>query len=167
MSIKPFALATLALSALSVPAFAQPSPRMVQKFNDWGLYSYQANGGTTCYVLTTPQQMRPANVDHGDNYFLVAPKPSGSGYYPQAIMGYELRNGSQMTVTIGDQNFVLMPQGNSGWTQQESNDAELIAAMKAGSQMTLEATSRRGTQTSYVFSLSGVSAALNQADRCN
>lgn len=169
MSIKLFALTAVALSAFAAPVFAQPgpSPSMVRKFNDWGLYSYQANGSTTCYVLTTPQQAQPASVSHGDNFFLVAPNPSGSGYYPQAIMGYDLRAGSQMVVTIDGQNFVLVPKGNSGWTEQASQDAALINAMRSGSNMTLKATSQRGTATSYTFSLSGVTAALNQAGSCS
>ncbi len=139
---------------------------MVRKFNDWGLYSYKSGGATVCYVLTTPTKMLPANVTHGDNYFLVAPNSSGGGYYPQAIMGYDLRAGSQMTVTIGDQSFAMVPKGNSGWTQQASSDAQMITAMKSGSDMTLHAVSARGTQTSYTFSLAGISAALQQAASC-
>lgn len=81
-------------------------------------------------------------------------------------MGYDLRAGSQMTVTIGDQTFAMVPKGNSGWTQQASSDAQMIAAMKSGSDMTLQAVSARGTQTSYTFSLAGVSAALEQAGQC-
>ena len=43
----------------------------------------------------------------------------------------------------------------------------MIDAMRTGSNMTLQAVSRRGTRTSYTFSLSGVTAALNQAGQCN
>ncbi|WP_117193180.1 invasion associated locus B family protein [Rhizobium terrae] len=169
MSIKLFALTAFVLSALAAPVAAQPSPNpsMVRMFNDWGLYSYNTGGSRHCYVLTVPKQAMPANVSHGDNYFLVAPDPSGAGYYPQAIMGYDLQSGSRMTVTIDDQTFIMMPKGNSGWTEEASSDAAMIDAMKAGSGMTLQATSQRGTKTSYTFSLSGITAALNQAASCN
>jgi invasion protein IalB len=166
MSTKLFAITAFALTALASTVQAQPSPDMVKKYNDWGLYSYKSGAATVCYALTTPTKMLPANVTHGDNYFLVAPNASGGGYYPQAIMGYDLRAGSNMTVTIGDQTFAMVPKGNSGWTQQASNDAQMIAAMKSGSDMTLQAVSARGTQTSYTFSLAGISAALEQASRC-
>jgi invasion protein IalB len=167
MSIKLYALTAVAVSAVTSIAFAQPGPSMVRKFADWGVYSYQSSGSKTCYVLTTPQQAQPASVNHGDNFFLVAPNQSGSGYYPQAIMGYDLREGTQMVLTIDGKPFVMMPKGNSGWTQEASNDAALINAMKAGSNMTLRATSQRGTSTSYTFSLSGITAALDQAASCN
>ena len=166
MSIKLYALTAVAVTAVTSVASAQPSPNMVRKFNDWGVYSYQASGNTTCYVLTTPKDAQPASVNHGDNYFLVAPNQNGSGFYPQAVMGYNLREGSQMVLTIDGQSFVMLPKGNSGWTQEASYDAALINAMKAGSNMTLKATSQRGTSTSYTFSLSGVTAALNQAASC-
>jgi invasion protein IalB len=39
--------------------------------------------------------------------------------------------------------------------------------MKAGSSMTVKAISRRGTDTSYSYSLKGVTAALNQIASCN
>ena len=167
MSVKLLALFPLAFSFAAAPAFAQAGPSMEREFDDWGLYSYNSGGAKRCYVLTTPQEELPATVSHGDNYFLVAPDPSGAGYYPQAIMGYDLRGGSQMTVTIDGQNFTMLPKGNSGWTEQASNDTAMIDAMKSGSSMTLKAISQRGTETSYTYSLSGVTAALNQAQSCN
>jgi invasion protein IalB len=169
----PFALIlalTLAasLGLPAVPALAQPgpTPAMVRKYDDWGLYSYKSGSATTCYILTTPQQAEPESVDHGDNFFLVAPDPSGAGYYTQAIMGYDLRSGSPMTVTIDGRAFAMLPKGNSGWTAQASSDAAMIDAMKTGSAMTLQAVSGRGTETRYTFSLSGVTAALGEAGRC-
>ncbi|MCK5744966.1 MAG: invasion associated locus B family protein, partial [Oricola sp.] len=42
----------------------------------------------------------------------------------------------------------------------------LVAAMKAGAKMTVQAISARGTNTSYDYSLSGVTAALNAIQDC-
>jgi hypothetical protein len=171
MSIKPiklFALTALAVCGGFVTLHAQPapSPSMVKKIEDWGVYSYRSNGASTCYVLTMAKDARPSSVEHGDNFFVVAPKPSGAGYYPQAIMGYDLKEGSQMRATVDGQAFLLTARGNGGWTAEESRDAALIAALKSGSAMTLEAVSKRGTETSYTFSLSGITAALTEAGRC-
>jgi hypothetical protein len=166
MSIKPFALAPILVLTFALPALAQPSPTMVRQFGDWNLYSYQNGGSKNCYILTMPKQALPASVSHGDNYFLVAPKPSGTGYYPQAIMGYDVKSGSQMTVSVGDASFTMTPKGNSGWTERDGDDEALINAMRGGAQMTLKAVSGRGTETSYTFSLTGVSAALDGARAC-
>lgn len=166
MSIRTILATPFLVAAFALPAYAQPGPQMVKKFGDWALYSYKSAGKTNCYALTTPQKSLPASVDHGDNFFLVAPKPSGSGFYPQAIMGYDLKGGSPMTVAVGDDKFPFTPKGTSGWTQSEGDDAAVVNAMKGGSSLTLNAVSARGTQTSYTYSLAGISAALQQVSRC-
>ena len=168
MSIKLFTLTALAFCAVSAPLQAQPgpTPSMVKSFQDWGVYSYRSGGSSNCYALTMAKEARPVSVQHGDNFFLVAPKTSGSGYYPQAIMGYDLKEGSQMRATIDGEAFLMTARGNGGWTAQESRDPALIAALKSGRSLTLEAVSKRGTETRYTFSLSGISAALTEASRC-
>ena len=38
--------------------------------------------------------------------------------------------------------------------------------MKAGGELNVQAESRRGTQTSYTFSLKGITAALDEIAKC-
>lgn len=152
---------------LTTCAVAQAQPVKLKSFGAWGVYSYKNDGRDTCYILSIPTTKNPDHVDHGDNFFLVAPAPRpSSGYVPQAIMGYDLEPGSTLTATVGDKAFTLAPQGRAAWTRREGRDAELVAAMKAGATMTLNARSRRGTETSYTFSLKGMTAALKGAARC-
>jgi invasion protein IalB len=169
MSLKTFALTVVAFAAIG-PALAnaQPgsTPAMIKTFGAWGLYSYSTDGRKHCYALSTPQQAQPANVDHGNNYILVAPDPRAGSYYPQAVMGYDILSGSEVTVSVDGRNFSMRPKGNSAWTNNASDDVALIAAMKAGSSMTLIATSKRGTRTNYRYTLAGITAALTAAAKC-
>ncbi|MDP9634436.1 MULTISPECIES: invasion associated locus B family protein [unclassified Ensifer] len=152
---------------LTTYASAQAQPVKLNSFGAWGVYSYENEGRDTCYILSIPTTMKPDHVDHGDNFFLVAPSPRpATGYVPQAIMGYDLEAGSTLTAAVGDKAFTLAPQGRAAWTRREARDAELVAAMKAGATMTLNARSRRGTETTYSFSLKGMTAALKGAARC-
>ncbi len=152
---------------ISTCAIAQAKPQKLDTFGAWGVYSYKSEGRATCYILSMPTAMAPDHVDHGDNFFLVAPSPRpATGQVPQAIMGYDLEAGSTLTATIGDKAFTLAPQGRAAWTRREGRDVELVAAMKAGATMTLKARSRRGTETSYTFSLKGMTAALKRAAGC-
>jgi hypothetical protein len=156
-----FALVTgTAFAALAQPG---PAPKLVKMFEDWGVYSYTSEGALHCYVLSAPRKALPAGVDHGSNFFLVAPNPAGIGYYPQAVMGYELRANSEMSVSVDSKSFSMMPKGNAGWTRNSGDDASLINAMKGGRSLSLRAVSKRGTQTTYTFSLAGISAALVRA----
>lgn len=170
MSRKSFALAAIALAAMGpelADALPGSAPTMVKTFGAWGLYSYSIDGAKHCYALSTPLQAQPANVDHGNNYILVAPDPRAGSYYPQAVMGYDMLGGSEITVSVDGRNFSMTPKGNSAWTKNASDDAALVEAMKAGSSMTVSATSKRGTRTNYRYALAGLTAALTAAAKCS
>ncbi|WP_105439303.1 invasion associated locus B family protein [Neorhizobium sp. T25_13] len=170
MSLKTFALAVFALAAIGpASANARPgsAPTMIKTFGAWGLYSYSTDGRKHCYALSTPQEARPANVDHGNNYILVAPDPRAGSYYPQAVMGYDILGGSEITVAVDGRNFSMTSKGNSAWTKNAIDDAALVAAMKSGSSMTLSAISKRGTRTNYKYALAGITAALTAAAKCS
>lgn len=167
MSLKPIAIAlSLVLSGAYAAAAAQPT--RINEFDDWGVYSYASKDGTVCYALSRPKEMKPEGVDHGANFFIVSPGgDGGSAYVPEAIMGYALKPGSDINVTIGDDKYVMFTKDNAAWVQKENEEPQLVASMKGGSDMQVEATSKRGTATSYSYSLSGITAALKQVAKCN
>ena len=80
--------------------------------------------------------------------------------------GYPFREGSSVTLTVGSDKFTLTPgtadAGEWAWTDP-ADDAEVVAALKRGATATLAATSSRGTETADTFSLSGFTAAVEDA----
>jgi len=160
-------VATLILTiGMGGTALAQ-TPAKLDQFDYWGAYSYKANNNTVCYVLSTPTAQAPSTVSHGDNFFLVSKRTGGVvTFEPQFMAGYNLRDGSQVTVSVGDKNFSLFTRGSSAWVDTAQGEANLVAAMKAGSTMTVKAVSGRGTNTSYTYSLKGISSALNAVQKC-
>ena len=161
-------LSSLALVMLASQAYAQ-SARKMAEHGDWATYSYQAQNGKVCYVLTVPKpkSMQPASVDHGDMFFFVSQRPGQSvSFEPQFIAGYALREGSKVAVSIGSKDFTMFTKGKSAWVENAAEEPQLIAAMKGGSDMQVKAQSSRGTRTSYTFSLKGISAALDSIAGC-
>jgi invasion protein IalB len=159
-------ISSLALLAMASPALAQQATKLGQH-NAWGTYSYQASGGKVCYVLTVPTDKQPANLDHGDMFFFVSQRPGQQvSYEPQFIAGYTLQENSKVTVTVGAKNFTMFTRGKSAWVENAAEEPQLIAAMKAGSDMKVQAKSGRGNPTSYTFSLKGISAALDSIKSC-
>ena len=157
--------ATLALSIALVSATAAVAqPTRVKQFDAWGVYSYQNGGRTTCYALSVPVTSAPASVNHGDNFFLIAPQ--GQGLMPQAIMGYALQPGSEIDLQVGGEQFRLTPKDNTAWVRDQGREPVLVDAMRGGSNMTVQAVSGRGTNTTYSYSLSGVTAALQELRNC-
>lgn len=161
-----FLLASAFVVALSGAAMAQTSVK-VQQIKAWGTYTYNSASGKVCYVLSKPLQKEPANLDHGDVYFLVSQKPGENvSFEPQFIAGYTFKDNSKINVTIGANNYSFFTSGKSAWLENAALETQLNSAMKAGANMSISATSRRGNPTSYTFSLSGITAALESIRSC-
>lgn len=159
-------LVTLPLIAATTPALAQTAKRLEQ-FKDWATYSYKGDNGTVCYVLSVPSTKEPANLDHGDIYFSVSQKPGQNvAYEPQFIASYDLREKSKVTVTIDGKDFTMFTRGKLAWLDNAAEEPTMVEAMKAGATMKVAATSGRGNDTSYTFSLNGVTAALDSIKSC-
>lgn len=162
-------ISCLAMLAAATPAMAQLATQ-VGKHDAWGTYAYdQANSGKVCYVLSVPIKggMKPDSLDHGNIYFLVSQKPGQNVYYePQFIASYDFQTDSKVAVVVGDKSFSMFTRGKSAWMENVAEEAALIAAMRGGADMKINAKSGRGNDTSYVFSLKGVTAALNSIQGC-
>ncbi|CAN7510795.1 invasion associated locus B family protein [Rhizobium sp. LjRoot258] len=146
---------------------ASTAPTRIQQFQAWGAYSYKSGASTVCYVLSVPTEKKPAGIDHGDNFFIVSQRPGQNiSYEPQAMMGYTVKENSKIDVVIDNKTFVMFTKDKAGWVENAAQEPALVAAMKTGHAMTVNATSRKGTSTSYSYSLSGISAALKQVEGC-
>ncbi len=166
MSVRTVALA-LALTVVSAGIASAQTPTRIQQFKAWGAYSYKSGNSTVCYVLSVPTTKEPANVDHGDIFFIVSQRPGQSvSYEPQAMVGYALQANSKVTVTIDGKNFTMFTKEKAAWVENAAEEPALVNAMKSGSSMSVTAVSGRGTKTSYAYSLSGISAALKQIETC-
>ncbi|GLQ39538.1 hypothetical protein GCM10007908_31580 [Rhizobium albus] len=167
MFVKTLLTALALTAATTATAYAQ-SPTRMNQFNAWGAYSYDSGNGKVCYILSVPTSSEPSSVNHGENFFLVSQRPGQNvSYEPQAMMGYPLQDASKVNVTVDGRAFTLFSRGNSAWVENAAEEPALVTAMRGGSSMTVQAVSGRGTNTSYSYSLSGVTAALNEIQNCN
>ncbi|MEX0956582.1 MAG: invasion associated locus B family protein [Rhizobiaceae bacterium] len=159
-------ISILGLVLVSGTAIAQTATKIGQN-HAWGTYSYQSNSGKVCYVLSVPTARQPSGLDHGDIFFFVSQKPGQNiAYEPQFIAAYNFRENSKVKLTIDDKSFSMFTKGNSAWLENAAEEPQLVALMKAGTRMKIDATSGRGNPTSYDFSLSGITAALDSISNC-
>ncbi len=148
-------------------AASTAAPTRIQQFKAWGAYSYKSGASNVCYVLSVPTTKEPASVDHGDIFFIVSQRPGQNiSYEPQAMMGYSMQANSKVTVTIDNKNFTMFTKDRAAWVENAAEEPALVAAMKTGHNMTVNAVSGRGTKTNYAYNLQGVSAALKQIETC-
>lgn len=158
------------MAATGAPAMAQSKAAVkVSEHAAWGTYAYTDNNAKVCYVLSKAlkDQMQPKNLDHGDIYFTVSQKPNKNvTFEPQFITSYDMQENSKPVIQIGDKSFEMFIRGNYAWVANAAEEPILVAAMKGGQTMKVSAKSKRGNATSYVFSLKGISAALESITTC-
>ena len=156
-------LISIFLFGLAAPAGAQEA-EFQGNFTDWTVHTRGAGDELVCYVLTEPADSAPRNVDHGENFFLIATWRSGAATeQPNFAGGYALREDSPPRARVGSDRFDFFVAGEEAFIHDADEERRLVAAMRKGSLLRLEAVSDRGTATTYEFSLSGVTAALRRA----
>jgi invasion protein IalB len=160
--------AVFALTTCSA-ALAQGAakPTLIGTFQNWSAWSYSGTWGSgdkkICFIYSEPEKMQPPRLDHGRISFSVTSSP-GAGVQMEAnfIAGYPLKEQSSVTVDIDGKKFEMFTQGDSAWLVKKEDEQALLAAMKAGKAMVITAQSRRGNNTTYNYSLSGVTAATEK-----
>ncbi|MBN9674046.1 invasion associated locus B family protein [Roseibium aggregatum] len=163
MKAKSLVLALAGLAVSSAVAFAQ-TPTLLKQHNDWAAYALSGGGGKVCYALTKPTQSLPGDRNHGDVFFFVTSRPAeGVSSEPSLLVGYPFKDKSSVTVDVDGKGFTLFTNNDGAWVENAATEAQLVAAMKAGREMTVNGQSSRGTRTTYKFSLSGVTAAIQSA----
>lgn len=154
-------------------AGAQDSRNRVAAHTDWSVF--EAQEPAQCWSVSSPKETvntrdgRVVAVRRGDILLFVSYIP-GSNVAGQVSFtgGYPFREGSTVTLTVGDQKFDLFTKGEMAWAKDASADAQIVAAMKGGAEAVLTAMSSRGTQTEDTFSLFGFTAAVEEAEsRCS
>ncbi|MEM6712849.1 MAG: invasion associated locus B family protein [Pseudomonadota bacterium] len=152
-----------ALSFMMTPAHAQ-EPTFVEQSRDWDVFTTTIEGGQACFIVSRPRTYDPMPESrHGDVFFYLTRRPVASvTAEPLILVGYSFAEGSQVTATVGASNFTFLTQGPRAFLNDPAEGDDLLAAMRAGSDMQVRGTSARGTNVTYTFSLSGVTAGTNR-----
>ena len=157
-------ISALCFAASSLPVAA--NPQSVATYKDWIVYKLDLGGDTVCYAVTEPTDKSPRSVNHGDVFFLVANWKSGVAQnQPNFVAGYDLRDAPEPVVRVGSDKWDMYVSDKEGFIEKDTDEKRLVTAMKRGSNMRLSAVSARGTATNYTFSLLGISAALERAEK--
>jgi len=164
------ACVTVISAALGLGGAALAKPELLGEFNDWKAFKSTDGGATVCYALSQPRKSEPANAKRDPIFFIISNFPDRQVKgEPSIVIGYPFKDGSKATVTVGGASFsfVTVNAGTDGaaWIVDGATEQKLIAAMRGGSNMTVKGTSKRGTNTTDTYSLSGASGALDRINQ--
>lgn len=162
-------LSTVAVMVLVMstgPAVAA-SPKLIGSFGDWDSFQLSEGKAKTCYMRAAPASTEPAGARRGEiNLFVTHRTGDKKVNEVSAVAGYVYKPGSVVTLTVGGEKFELFTDADGAWAEKAADEARLVAAMRAGSLLTLTGTSSRGTKTTDKYSLAGFSdahAAISKA----
>ncbi len=153
--------ATVLSLAFSAVAAAQ-TPTRLGTFRDWSAYTFSDSNGKVCYAATQPRESLPAGVNRDPVFFMISTRPAESVANEASVMiGYPIRENSTVSAEIDGRSFTMFVRDDGAWVENPTDEAALVAAMRAGRSMIIKGVSRRGTNTTDTFSLAGVTAALD------
>lgn len=160
-------------AALCMGGAALAKPELLGEFSDWKAFKSTDGGATVCYALAQPKKMEPAGAKRDPIFFIVSNFPARQVKgEPSIVIGYPFKDGSKATVTVGGAtfSFVTVNGGSdksegAAWIVDSPTEQKLIAAMRGGSNMVVKGTSKRGTNTTDTYSLSGASGALDRINQ--
>jgi hypothetical protein len=155
--------AALPLAAIATTATAaEPTP--IATFKQWSVFTREIEGDRICFAATEARDKAPKSVNHGDIFFMVATWKSGAAtHQPSFMAGYNLKDAPAPGVRVGSTKWTMYADQNEAFIESSADEQALVAAMRKGADMRVTAVSGRGTATTYLFSLQGVSAALDKA----
>jgi hypothetical protein len=156
-----FALLILAALVAAPPASSQA--KAIGRYKDWRVFTENVGKELICFAAVEPTDKAPKGVDHGEVNFYVATWKSGQAVnQPSLKVGYTLRTDLAPQAIIGRDRFPMYAAGPEAFFA-DNRESGLIAALKKGSELRVEAASVKDARTAYHFSLKGSTEAIEKA----
>ena len=147
------------------PTVGGAEPTLIGQFGTWGAYTASPNGKKVCFVLAKPASTKtvPANRPRDPAYAFVSTRPSEKVVNEVSIMiGYAVKPGSESTLEVGGAAYAMYTQGDGLWIKNRAEEERMVDAMRKAADVTVKGVSSKGTETIDVFSLKGLSQALDR-----
>jgi invasion protein IalB len=153
--------------AQNKPAKSDPSEQAVLlgQFSDWGAYTASPGGKKVCFALSKPTQAvtDPPNRKRDPSYAFVSTRPEEKVKNEvSVVVGYPQKPGVDASATIGSASYVMYTQNDGAWVKNAAEEAQMVDAMRKGSELMIKSVSTHGTKTTDTYSLKGLSEALDK-----
>jgi len=140
-------------------------PTLIGQYGTWGAYTATPNGRKVCFALAKPSSSKtnPPNRPRDPAYAFVSTRPAEKVVNEVSIMiGYALKPGSESSLEVGGSAYAMYTQGDGLWIKNAAEEEQMVSAMRKSAEVTVKGVSAKGTETTDVFSLKGLSQALDR-----
>ena len=140
-------------------------PTLIGQYGTWGAYTATPAGRKVCFALAKPSSSKtnPPNRPRDPAYAFVSTRPAEKVVNEVSIMiGYALKPGSESSLEVGGASYAMYTQGDGLWIKNAAEEEQMVSAMRKSAEVTVKGVSAKGTETTDVFSLKGLSQALDR-----
>jgi hypothetical protein len=151
--------------AAATAAAGGAEPSLIGQYGQWGAYTATPNGRKVCFALAKPTSSKtnPPNRPRDPAYAFVSTRPAEKVVNEVSIMiGYTLKPGSESSLEVGGSAYAMYTQGDGLWIKNAAEEEQMVSAMRKSAEATVKGVSAKGTETTDVFSLKGLSQALDR-----
>ena len=156
-------------AALSEPKQdGENQPSLLGQYGDWGAYAAAPESGKVCFALGKPKSSstNPANRRRDPAYIFISTRPAEKVRNEiSVIIGYQFQRDADATAEVGNVRFPMYTQRDGAWIKNVTEETRLIDAMRKGSELTVKGVSNRNTQSTDVYSLKGLTQAMDRAEQ--
>jgi invasion protein IalB len=138
---------------------------LLGQFGDWGAYKASPGGKKVCFALAKPTAAttEPAGRPRDPSYAFISTRPGERVKNEvSVIVGYTQKPNYDASATIGSANYVMYTQNDGAWIKNAAEEAQMVEAMRKGSDLVVKSESGRGTKTTDTYTLKGMAQALEK-----
>lgn len=161
-------IALVATTIISASSFAFDR-KDLGTFRNWDAIIETTGGVKTCYIISMPKKTSTSQKvsSRGEPYMMISIKPTyGIKAELMVALGFNGKESAEATASVdGKRATRMFMKRDAAWTYDARDDVNMVAKMKAGTNLLFTSTSGRGTILKDTYSLSGFTAAYNAIDR--
>ena len=147
----------------AAPATAQETT-LVNKSGEWSLYSHTGQN-PICFLTSQARETEPKGQRRASHFYITSWVSDGVKQEISVNLGTALQPGSAVQVAIGAAKFKLFAQGDKAFITDAKDEPKLVAALRKGNFMSVDATAASGTALKDKFSLIGISGGLQNLSK--
>ncbi|WP_454797574.1 hypothetical protein [Novosphingobium lindaniclasticum] len=151
------AAACLALALPGVPALARESLGI---YASWGAFRDPVI--PRCYAIAMAEPSTAAREYQPFAAIGTWPRRGARGQV-HFRLSRRIAQGTQVTLSLGGQRFILASGEGDAWGHDEQDNAAIVAAMRSAPRMTVTARDRQGKRFVNAWPLSGAASAMDAA----
>lgn len=158
----PGVMRALLLAGCGAPllAGAAPAREPLGVFGGWG--AFRDAQPLRCYAIAEPEERR-----RGASWRPFAAISQWPGRGARNQLHIRLRKprqqGAPVTLVVDGRRFALVAGGADAWARDTAADADIVAAIRGGSEMRVETRDADGRRFSDVYALRGAATAIDAA----